>query len=71
MNRNTALTVSVIIAIAIVAIIAWSITMRPSDTTQEEYLGTSPVPPVPQEDISVDGSIDSDINALDQQLQEL
>ncbi len=71
MNRNTAITVTVIIIVLIVAIVIWSLAMRSSDTTQEEYSPSPTVQTTPQEDISVDSTIDSDFNTLEQELQGL
>ncbi len=74
MNKNTAITTTVIIAVLIIGIIVWSLAMRSSNTTTDEYPANSPAPLLqgtPQEDISVDSTIDSDINTLEQELQGL
>lgn len=72
MNRTSAITITVIIVLAIIGLIAWSLTMRNTDTTQDTAQNKySSATTIPQEDISVDSSIDTDIGTLEQELQGL
>lgn len=73
MTRNTSITIAIIIALVIIGIIVWSLSARNDlGTVQEEYQTTPPASQsLPEENITIDTSIDTDINQLEQELQGL
>lgn len=74
MNRNTSIIIAVIILLIIISIIGWLLSVQNQmDTAQDDYplTSTSAIPRPPDEDLSVDTSVNNDLNRLEQELQGL